>query len=278
MAMKTDRVWSLWCALLMLLAVLPFAASAEESWVEPVSGIEFVSLPKGCFKMGVPPKSYVDHDASLFLERIKTSEMPMHEVCVDAFWIGRNEVVNAEWRKVMGAETMPGASDAPVANVTWQAANEFIERLNNLAGDGVRFRLPTEAEWEYACKAGEKPRDRLTDPMMLNQMAWYSSSYDFDNTGMRYLQPQPVARKKPNGFGLYDMLGNVWEWTQDGYRADAYARHALYNPVEKRERNRHVIRGGSVRSDIRVTRCDARAWMDSGEHLDTVGLRLVRER
>jgi formylglycine-generating enzyme required for sulfatase activity len=260
----------------MLLSTVLVSGHAAETWREPNTGMEFVQIPKGCFQMGLPANAFADDETALFLQRIRT-EMPQHEVCVDEFWLGRYEVRASEWQKIMGQRDSSNPANAPVAGITWEEANAFARRLTELSGGSERLRLPTEAEWEYSCRAGSPAITRTLGRDVLNEKAWFSSPYLLTG-GERLKTIQPVGQKAVNAFGLYDMLGNVWEWVQDNYRSDAYAKHSLYNPVITGPEKIRVIRGGGLRTDRRMTRCETRGWMPAQETQDTIGLRLVRIR
>ena len=261
----------------LLLCLAAMSVLAAETWQEPVTGMEFVSLPKSCFKMGVPADAFPDEKGNYFYNRRIKLEKPQHEVCLDAFWIGRYEVKSSEWHKVMGEGAAPGELDKPMTGITREQASEFARRLTEASGGGVRFRLPTEAEWEYACRAGAPATLSVPYYSDLDDKAWYASPYGKQD-GTRLSVVQQVGLKKPNAFGLHDMLGNAWEWVQDAYLPDAYARHALYNPVVVGQDENHTIRGGGVRSGRAMIRCETRAWLPRDETQDTVGLRLVRTR
>lgn len=257
---------------LALSLVAGAADKAPVSWREPLTGMEFVQIPKGCFQMG-NQKAVVFRDmppALPFSEQDMSfnDELPQHEACVDAFWMGRYEVRTEEWQRVMGGTaSRPGT---PVAKVSWEQATTFAQRLTERAGGKYKFRLPTEAEWEYACRAGATTEivPELGD---VAERAWYGVEPD----GLRK-QTQPVGKLAPNAFGLYDMLGNVWEWVQDSYQANAYASHALYNPLVQASGADKVIRGASYRSQPLHVRCARRSHYDAADSLGTIGLRLVR--
>jgi formylglycine-generating enzyme required for sulfatase activity len=262
-------------AVTLTMALTALTAHAVEVWREPHTGMEFVALPKACYPMGVPAGAFREADPG-FQKRIRV-EMPQHEVCLDAFWIGRHEVREADWRKLMGEHGTEVPDDAPVAGVSWTQANAFVRRLNEVSAGAAHFRLPTEAEWEYACRAGAKAVTQPPERDQLDGKAWYSSPYEGFG-GLRLASVQAVGGKAPNAFGLHDMLGNVWEWTQDAWRADAYVHHALYNPVATGTGEQRVIRGGSLRTSRHMTRCEARAWLPAQESDAAVGLRVVRDR
>lgn len=272
MYIKAGMMSMLWVAATTL-------CQAADLWREQHTGMEFVALPKGCFQMGLPAGAFGQDESNLYIKRIR-SEMPQHEVCVDRFWLGRVEVRRSDWKKVMGdlpqGAAQGAADDAPVAGVTWEEANTFAQRLTELSNGKQRFRLPTEAEWEYACRAGAKAVAQTPHANELEPKAWFSTPMSVDRPGQRNQELQPGARKAANAFGLYDMLGNVWEWTQDAYQADAYTGHTLYNPVQGGQSELRVIRGGSIRTDRRFMRCEARAWLQAKEVHETVGLRLVQ--
>lgn len=254
------------------------APSADNPTVkDPLSGITFVRMAKGCYQMGVPADAFADQDGA-FRRRVERTEGPVHEACIDEFWIARHEITEAQWRAVMGPRPGAGADDLPVSGTSWQEAVAFTARLSERAGPGWRYRLPTEAEWEYACRAGSAPVTALPDRGRMDGVAWYSSPYGRASAGKRPRNPQPAGRMSGNAAGLHDMLGNVWEWTLDAYADDAYRRHALFNPrIDSAAHGvSRTARGGSIRSDIRWMRCEARTSLDAETRLDTVGFRVVR--
>ena len=263
------------CAIGMLLTSGAWAGPAAQTWNEPTTGMAFIAVPKGCFQMGtakpVPPPADSHWEQIGFKKSISEYERPQHEVCVDAFWMGKFEVRIKEWQQIMQTKLTSGADkDIPVAQVTWTQARSFAEQLSVRSGGKHRFRLPTEAEWEYACRAGQKnDLDSEPDHDRLNKLAWY-----------QYRSPKPttVGTLEANAFGLHDMQGNVWEWVSDGYLADGYARHTLFNPRVETDGGKRVIRGGSFRTELEQTRCAKRGHYSTGEALDTIGIRLVREQ
>lgn len=163
-------------------------------------GMKFALIPAGEFEMGSPLDGAATRD----------DEGPVHRVKIEkAFYMGRYEVTQKEWREVMGnnpSRRFKG-DDLPVGHVSWDDVQEFIQKLNEKEGTD-KYRLPSEAEWEYACRAGTTTRYSFGDSeSKLGDYAWYD-----DNSGNK---PHPVGMKLPNPWGLYDMHGNVWEWVQD---------------------------------------------------------------
>jgi formylglycine-generating enzyme required for sulfatase activity len=181
--------------------------------------MELVSIPPGSFQMGADKYD---------------NEKPAHQVVISkAFFLGRYEVTQAQWRAVMGSNPSRFRGDRlPVEQVSWNDAQNFIQGLNRM-NDGYTYRLPTEAEWEYACRAGTTG-EYAGD---LDSMAW-----DMFNSGM---QTHPVGAKRTNAFGLYDMHGNVWEWCQDWYGENYYTASPNTDPQGPVAGQYRVLRGGS---------------------------------
>lgn len=251
------------------------AADGPKTWREPLTGMRFAEVPKGCFKMGSdkpqePQPDYFWHRVGYKLD-IGPDERPAHEVCVDAFRIGIHEVTESEWYAIMGG-ARPQAAGRPVVGIDWATAQAFIDKLNARSERGIRFRLPTEAEWEYACRGGDQPD--------VNPLEDGADQYAHHRT--REVGVVRVGQLKANAFGLYDMLGNAWEWVTDAYQADAYSRHPLYNPkVESGSVGvplQRVLRGGSVRTENVQTRCAMRGHAAPSYQTAFTGFRLVREK
>lgn len=192
-------------------------------------GMEFVPIPAGRFWMGA-----ADDDDDVWWD-----EVPRHEVIISrAFHLGKYPVTQAQWQAVMGENPSKfKGPDRPVENVSWKDAQEFIAKLNALEGH-ERYRLPTEAEWEYACRAGTTTKYFFgDDEALLERYAWYRGNADGHT--------HSVGQKEPNPWGLYDMLGNVGEWVWDWYNAQTYSASPPQDPWCPTAGKERVWRGGS---------------------------------
>ena len=224
-------------------------------------GMKFVLVPAGRFTMGIPAHESGRYDG----------EGPQHEVEISlSFYVGQHEVTQGQWRAVMGNNPSRFSScgdDCPVESVSWNDVQEFIRRLNAKEGAG-KYRLPTEAEWEYACRAGSRGAYGYGDDAgRLGECAWYEG-----NSGGK---THPVGQKKPNGWGLYDMHGNVWEWVQDWY--GSYTTEAVTDPSGPGGGSLRVLRGGSFIDRARYLRCaDRVSGSPASRGFLRLGFRLVR--
>jgi formylglycine-generating enzyme required for sulfatase activity len=255
-----------------------------EIWHEPVTGMAFVWVPGGCFQMGSPSvEAGRDPD-----------EGPVHKVCVDGFWMGKTEVTNAQYRQFKidhVSKEHRGFSlnrdDQPVVYMSWHDAKAFAKWLNEQNHKRYHFRLPTEAEWEYACRAetttaqywGDDPNKACEYANVGDLTAEREWSYwEVNNCEDGYEVTAPVGSFTPNAFGLYDMLGNVFEWNEDIYGKDAYRNHQRNNPVFTGDGSYRVIRGGCWYSWPAGVRCAGRSdHPPNGRDRDYfLGLRLVR--
>ena len=199
-------------------------------------------------------------------------EKPVHEVCLDDFYIGKYEVTQKEWQEVMGNNPsyFKGCDNCPVEQVSWDDVQEYIGRLNQKlapAGSKQGYRLPTEAEWEYAARSGGK-MEKYAGGDNVHLIAWYKLN-SVDKT-------HPVGQKKPNGFGLYDMSGNVWEWVQDVYISSAYIKHSRNNPIYEGSGSTRVIRGGSCYREPKDMRTTFRYDNSPSDRNGLLGFRLMR--
>lgn len=217
---------------------------------------EMVEVRGGTFRMGATSEQGGD---------ACDNERPVHNVTLDSYYIGKTEVTQALWKAVMGSNPSHFQGDnLPVECVSWGDCQTFIEKLNALTGKS--FRLPTEAEWEFACRGGNKSRgNKYSGSNDLNRVAWYG-----DNSGSR---THTVATKLPNELGIYDMSGNVWEWCADWY--DGYSGKALSNPSGPTSGSGRVNRGGSWINFARFCRTSDRVGNHATRLASYLGLRLV---
>ena len=191
--------------------------------ISPSTGIEFVGIPGGCYMMG--------DDTGYEYEK------PVHEVCVDDFYLGRFEVTQQQWEVLMEENRSRfKGPQFPIQRVSWNDAMEFIRRLNEKEKTR-RYRLPTEAEWERAARAGSDSRYFWGDAID-NKHAWYYGSAQFTM--------HAVGTSRPNAFGLHDMLGNVWEWVSDWYDSRYFERSPRDNPAGPATGEMKTRRGGSI--------------------------------
>lgn len=192
-------------------------------------------------------------------------ELPAHRVLLDDYCIGETVVTQGLWKAVMGSNPSKWeGDDLPVERVSWNDAQEFVKRLNHETGR--TFRLPTEAEWEYAARGGSKSRGyKYSGSDDLDEVAWYE-----DNSGDK---THPVREKKANELGLYDMSGNVWEWCQDWF--GKYSGDAQPNPQGPTSGSRRVLRGGGWGYDARGCRVSCRDYLTPMSHNFILGFRLV---
>ncbi|MBK8071165.1 MAG: formylglycine-generating enzyme family protein [Ramlibacter sp.] len=226
------------------LSALAIGAQAQSG----IPAIQMVRVPGGCFFMGS--------------ETGEKHEKPVFKVCVNSFDMGRTEITQGQWKAIMGNNPSKFASgdDNPVETVSWNEAQEFIKRLN--AGGTGTYRLPTEAEWEYACRSGGKDEEYAgASAANVGDVAWYNK---LDAGNMTH----PVATKKPNGLGLYDMSGNVWEWVEDTFTTP-------YGGGTRE--TKRVLRGGSWDGKINYVRCAIRNRNDADRRDPRLGFRVVRD-
>ncbi len=224
-------------------------------WTEPSSGMEFVWVEGGCFTMGNTAGK-------------GDSDEQQHQVCLDGYWIGKYEVTQAEWSRIMGRNPSEQRGDRyPVEMVSWYDAKSFVKRLN-AKGTGY-FALPSEAQWEYAARSRGRD-DRFPGGSDPNQVAWFTPT-----SGNR---KHEVGTKAPNHLGIHDMAGNVWEWCEDVYNASAYSRHSGKNPVFTGSGSDRVERGGSYRSGDASIRSANRFKAAPGKSYNNLGFRVVRTR
>jgi formylglycine-generating enzyme required for sulfatase activity len=213
--------------------------------------MKFVKIPAGTFMMGS--------------NGLNQNEQPVHYVTISsAFYMATTTVTQKQWRAVMGNNPsyFKGAN-RPVENVSWDDAQEFIERMNQREPD-KGYRLPTEAEWEYACRAGTTG-ECYGD---LDAIAWY----DGNSGGATH----PVGQKQPNAWGLYDMNGNVWQWCQDWFGENYYGSSPATDPQGPSMGPFRVFRGGAWSFLASCVRSANRSGFYPGGRTSLLGFRLVR--
>jgi len=200
-----------------------------------------------------------------------SDEKPVHEVVLDDFYIGRYEVTQLEWEQVMKGDTtkryFPGCDSCPVERVTWYHGREFIYRLNSMGQSN--YRLPTEAEWEYAARGGQLSKGfRYSGSNNRGEVAWMAGNANSTT--------HPVGRKKANELGIYDMSGNVFEWCSDRYSPVWYQVPAKNNPAGPIVGEYRVIRGGSWFYDYSGLRVSDRESANPSYRYGYIGFRLCR--
>ena len=246
------------------------AAEGLLTWIGVLSAIEpeMVTVPADYFQMR-PLENEAGRFANEGSAYTVTSRRP--------FSIGKYEVTFAEYDRFAAAtgQRLPndegwGRGSRPVINVSWQEVQAYIEWLNKKVARDKTFRLPTEAEWEYACRANTQTIYHSGNTKEdLKRVAWYEENSDD--------QTHPVGDKKPNTFGLYDMLGNVWEWCEDLYYGDYYEISPNENPQRPQKAFGRVLRGCGWVDSAQACRAEVRGKFGSGRRSNYIGFRLLAE-
>ncbi len=218
---------------------------------------EMIFVKGGCFEMG---------DISGVG---KVREKPVHEVCVNNFYLGKYEVTQKEWKGIMKTKPSYGkrCNDCPVDNISWLEIRKFIMKLNEKTGK--KYRLPTEAEWEYAARSGGKEEvwSGTSDELELEDYAWYA----FNSLDMTH----PVGQKEPNGLGTYDMSGNVFELVWDRYDREYYKSSPIDNPKGALGGSSRVVRGGGWYGEALSLRTAYRYRIKPSDKFKGVGFRIA---
>ena len=245
---------------------LPGGATMEMVWIEP-----------GTFLMGTTEKQeQLLRSMEMWGDWDEEREKPAHEVVISkGFYLGKFELIQEQWQSVMGTTPWSGRKQVqsgpnyPAVYISWEDMQTFIHRLNQAAGDSL-YRLPTEAEWEYACRAGTATLWAFGDDEgELENYGWHREN---SSGGIK-----EVGMKRPNPWGLYDMHGNVWEWCLDWSERGGYPSYAQVDPIGNPERRRsRVIRGGSFFHSSRATRSAYRSSFSPEEMDCYFGARLLR--
>lgn len=229
--------------------------SKSRLWTDPETGITLASISGGCFIMGN--------------DQGEKNEKPAHEVCVDDFWMGIHEITQKQWRQVMGSlpEQTITSDSLPVGNVSWLDIERFVRAINKRSA--VLFRLPTEAQWEYACTDGGQSKPFCGDGAV-QELGWVEENAKN--------QPHPPGERTPNRFGLYDMTGNLWEWVADWYDRDYYRYAPKQNPDGPTMGSSRTFRGGGWLSKGEFARATLRQDMDPNRSYPLLGFRLAASR
>ena len=269
-------LFMLFFALLTIACFVPCLMADEkiqDTFTSPTTGAKFVLIPAGNFMMG----SSVDEEKrfealnSKYAAPNYESERPQHQVTISRpFYMQTTEVTQGHWKRVMGNNPSVFdrcGDDCPVENVSWDDVQGFIKKLNNMEGTD-KYRLPTEAEWEYACRAGTTTRFYTGDSEEdLSRAGWYRF-----NSGDK---THPVGQKTPNSWGLYDMHGNVYEWVQD--RGGTYPSGSVTDPRGPISGDNRIARGAAWNRIVNNSRSASRLWgvTDKRNRKNNVGFRLA---
>ena len=243
--------------------------------IENMLGMRFLLVPAGEFNMGTEDVEAARMEIPEPKPEDVWDETPAHRVIIDRpFYLGETEVTQGVWLDLMENKPGPDAfwnrddwRSLPVAAASWFMAKRFIEELSAL-DPRYRYRLPTEAEWEYAARGGTSGMRPVPDER-LDEHAWFIL-----NSGD---EPHPVAKLGANAFGFYDMLGNVWEWVDDWYAPDAYADRPATSPSGPESGLSKVRRGGSYHCPVHLVRPAYRGANPPGTRYSVLGFRLVAE-
>jgi formylglycine-generating enzyme required for sulfatase activity len=230
-----------------------------QSYAQTIPNIEMVLVKGGSITMGCTAEQGSDCD---------DDEKPAHKVTLSDFYIGKYEVTQAQWKAVMGSNPshFSGCENCPVEQISWNDVQEFIKKLN--AKTGLNYRLPTEAEWEYAARGGAKSLGyKYSGSNSVDEVAWYDG-----NSGNK---THAVGTKQANELGIYDMSGNVWEWCNDWY--GNYSSEAQSNPKGPSSASLRVFRGGCWNYSAQFVRVSDRSRSTPDYRYDFLGFRLVRD-
>ena len=268
-SLKSSAVFCTAIAAATMAFASPSALAQPTSFRDCDSCPQMTALPAGKLAMGSPEVQ----TAGLSEEALKYAgefeEQPQHVVSIRAFAIGTYEVTQAEWMAIMGDNPSGLRGDRlPVENISWEDAQEFARRLSERTGK--HYRLPTEAEWEYAARAGSTQTFPFgDDPGKLPQHAWFRGNSDGHS--------HPVGSREPNAFGLHDMLGNVWEKTEDCWRPHYEDAPTDGSARDDGDCDLRVVRGGSWVNLPQFLRSAARFRYSTTSRYEFVGLRIARD-
>ncbi|MBT5304775.1 MAG: formylglycine-generating enzyme family protein [Candidatus Scalindua sp.] len=236
-------------------------AESKQQQIKVASETEdgMIFVKGGCFDMG-----------DIF-ETGDKDEKPVHTVCVGDFYLGKTEVTQKQWEGIIGNNPSKfQCGECPVERVSWNNVQDFIKKLNEKTGRN--YRLPTEAEWEYAARSGgwKEQWAGTNDKDKIEEYTWYG----FTAEGRTHA----VAQKTPNGIGLYDMMGNVWEWCSDWYDKKYYETSPSKDPQGPSDGKNRVLRGGGWRSkDKGLRTTDRNYFVPTSKKFSDIGFRLARD-
>jgi formylglycine-generating enzyme required for sulfatase activity len=231
----------------------------SDSHTDSITGMEFILVKGGCFPRG-----------DIF-NAGNADETPARAICLKAFYLGKYEVTQDQWLKIMGRNPSWFLSGGayPVERVSWEDVQGFLARLNQLSGK--TYRLPTEAEWEFAArsKGSSELYAGTSNGAEIGEVAWYAENSN--------RVTHPVGQKRPNLLGFYDLSGNVWEWVADWYQEDYYRQSPKYNPAGPARGDYRVLRGGSVEFAPWYLRTTVRGRDVPGRRYGNIGFRLAMD-
>jgi len=244
------------CSLFLSVQIVSGQESSQgKTYFDPTTGMEFIFVQGGCYQMG-------DSFGDGYVE-----EKPLHEVCLDTFYIGKYEVTQGEYKIIIGSNPsqFKKGDNYPAEVISWTDAQVFIKKLNEQSSQN--YRLPTEAEWEYAARSGGK-KEKYAGSNSPDTVAWYD-----DNSGG---STHTVGTKSPNGLGIYDMNGNVREWCQDWYNMNYYKSSPRNNPQGHPSGDRRIFRGSGWRPTEKHVRSSFRDLkVPDDRRRNTIGFRIA---
>ncbi|MCQ2313870.1 MAG: formylglycine-generating enzyme family protein [Bacteroidales bacterium] len=270
---KTIRLFTtLMVCMAMVLCVSCGGGTGNKTFTVNGVSFEMIAVDGGTFTMGGTSEQGSDAE----------SDETTHSVTLGDYYIGKFEVTQELWEAVMGSNpSYFKGSNLPVEQVSWDDCQTFIRKLNSLTG--ANFRLPTEAEWEYAARGGNRSKGyKYSGSNNISDVAWFwensgdrvlSGVWDYDEIKNNNCRTHSVGTKSPNELGIYDMSGNVWEWCQDWY--GSYSSGSQTNPQGPSSASNRVIRGGSWYNDAGSCRVSYRDYFTPDDRDNDLGLRLA---